>query len=187
MTALEQVYATHLKRYVDYASDKGTAHSYIPVYGRILEPRRSDPIHLLEVGVDKGSSLSLWASYFENSASITGIDVDLKKTLYTQAKSKALVCDSTDAVAVNKLFGSQFFDVIIDDGNHEPFAQLKTMLALLLRLQWGGHYFVEDIVSPEAALALKNLAAQINPALTGRIYDFRANRRRGDDIILHLH
>jgi hypothetical protein len=35
-------------------TDKGTDHSYLPVYERLLSPRRLDPIHLCEIGIYHG-------------------------------------------------------------------------------------------------------------------------------------
>ena len=58
--SLEDIYS----RSYQGVTDKGTAHSYIAVYERLLEPYRPRDVTLLEVGVWQGGSLLLWADYF---------------------------------------------------------------------------------------------------------------------------
>jgi cephalosporin hydroxylase len=49
--------------------DKGTTHSYIEKYEEILAPYRDRPITLVEIGVESGGSLAMWAEYFANPLS----------------------------------------------------------------------------------------------------------------------
>ena len=56
-------------------SDKGTHHSYIDMYyEETLANYKDKTITLLEIGVNAGRSLELWAKYFNESSTIIGID-----------------------------------------------------------------------------------------------------------------
>ena len=56
-------------------SDKGTHHSYIDMYyEETLANYKNKTITLLEIGVNAGRSLELWAKYFNESSTIIGID-----------------------------------------------------------------------------------------------------------------
>ena len=56
-------------------SDKGTHHSYIDMYyEETLANYKDKTITLLEIGVNAGRSLELWAKYFNESSTIIGVD-----------------------------------------------------------------------------------------------------------------
>jgi hypothetical protein len=126
-----------------HGCDKGDRHGYERVYEPILAPVREQPITLLEIGVYKGASLNAWLEYLPNA---TLIAVDTFERVPPQGVSilahprvRWFQCDSTvEAPDVGQV------DFIIDDGCHDPEAQLATLRNFLPLLKPGGRYFVED-------------------------------------------
>lgn len=126
-----------------HGCDKGRRHGYERVYEPILAPVREQPITLLEIGVYKGASIRAWLEYLPNA---TLIAVDTFQRVPPQAVSilahprvRWFQCDSTaEAPDVEPV------DFIIDDGCHDPAAQIATLRHFLPLLTPGGRYFVED-------------------------------------------
>ena len=52
--------------------DKGTTHSYIPSYERLLTPYRDKKINFLEIGLAYGESLEMWYEFFNKESTIYG-------------------------------------------------------------------------------------------------------------------
>ncbi len=50
-------------------------HAYTKWYEALLSPLRWQPINFLEIGVQNGYSIKMWADYFPN-AKLVGIDID---------------------------------------------------------------------------------------------------------------
>jgi demethylmacrocin O-methyltransferase len=125
-----------------YGTDKGTIHGYLPVYESYLEGLRQTTRSLLEIGVDKGSSLMMWREYFPN-AIISGLDV-LFIPMTRWDRIQLHVGNSTDA-NVAEQFGDESFDVIVDDGSHAASHQILTLCWFWPKLKKGGMYFIEDI------------------------------------------
>ena len=67
---VRSLYAEHQ----GYVLDKWT--SYLPVYDRWLSSYQDTPIRLLEVGVQNGGSLQVWAKYFASAKKIVGCDIN---------------------------------------------------------------------------------------------------------------
>lgn len=133
-----------------FGTDKGREHSYLDCYAELLAPLRDRPITLLEIGVDEGRSMRMWLTYFER-AEIYGIDIAPMPKLATN-RLTLLPIDQTDANRLSR-FDASSFDVIIDDGSHNPQHQLLTCHYLWHALAPGGLYFVEDVISPECLRA----------------------------------
>jgi len=133
--------------------DKGSKHNYEKCYEQFFEPLKDKEINILEVGIYKGHSLKVFKDYFPN-AQIYGIDIFTRvnpntiSTLFNKNIHWAK-CDSTDpscASEITKSFGKDIkFDIIIDDGLHEPEANALTLKNLWPLLKSDGIYFVEDV------------------------------------------
>jgi hypothetical protein len=50
-----------------YKSDKGTVHSYIPYYEKVLQEYKNTENGVLEIGVSAGLSIKMWREYFSNA------------------------------------------------------------------------------------------------------------------------
>jgi hypothetical protein len=124
-----------------WGTDKGTVHSYLEIYDGLLGHLRDEPITLLEIGM--GWSAFMWLEYFPR-ARVHVIDKDRPHSAPEGARLKFHVMRQEDETALARLQDERF-DIIIDDGSHEPAHQLLTCHALWGCLNDGGYYFVEDL------------------------------------------
>ncbi len=147
-----------------YGTDKGgrpEGHHYTQHYYNMLAGR--DVKTVLEIGICGnrnipnnriGASLFMWQEFFPG-AKIFGIDND-PKWMITEDHIMSALADQSDPIslraAMNKFYGNggQSFDLIIDDGSHQPAHQLTSMQTLLPYLSTEGIYFIEDVAcAPE--------------------------------------
>jgi len=168
-------------------SDKGTMHSYIEYYEKWFEPRRHDPVLLMEIGVMTGGSLLLWRKYFDQVL-LTGIDLraGFNQELPFQ---KDIMCmwrwnvDSTDPVKVPEL-GK--YDFVIDDGAHDFQSQINTFKNYWQFVAPGGTYFIEDI---EDDVSLQSISIFLQKFLKDQPHSkdyYRGFAHRADDRILAI-
>ena len=134
--------------------------AYLPLYLQYFERqgmKRDKPLHILEIGTNKGSSLRMWAEYFPN-AQVYGLDITrqyeipgmldhdrIYAALVNQSDQEA-VCDVLDD------WGLQHegdIDIIIDDGSHEQSDQQRSLGFLFPYVVEGGLYIVEDVITGE--------------------------------------
>jgi hypothetical protein len=136
---------------VRFGTDKHSRHNYCEVYERLFENYRHKEISFLELGVFRGSSILMWREWF-TKAEIYGVDdgtylnslpsIDLQKTKIIRADTQKIeVCD---------LLRWKQFDIIVDDADHHPYSQLKTLWNLWPLLKNGGMYVIEDIQNFES-------------------------------------
>lgn len=172
--------------------DKGSFHSYLEYYSELFAPYRETADHVLEVGVRMGDSLRMWAGYFSN-ATIWGIDNGSEAGLprFTeeeQERIRFVAADTTDPSrflwnltnecnAYSYGSDSEKFDIVIDDGNHHPYAQAATFALLSPFVKPGGIYLIEDIEDISFASTMQRLFG-------GQVVDRREVRQRHDDILL---
>jgi len=163
-----------------YWCDKGTDHSYIDIYEQLFQPFRQLPVTLLELGVKAGGSMWLWHHYFERGK-IFGIDfneVDLNLPQVTLRTG-----DATSKNDLDLVFGTQTFDIIIDDaGNDHQFEpQCSSLKALWERICSGGMYIIEDVQ------CIESVGRFAYPSPPTQVFDLRDNKGRHDDILLVWH
>jgi hypothetical protein len=122
---------------------------YVPY----LEPRRDQPLTLLEIGVATGASLRMWRDYFER-ARIHGADVreDLADRSGLGDRVAIHHLDQADAGGVEGLVcriaaESGGLDIVVDDGSHFSSHQILTFKTIFPLLRPGGLYFVEDVTT----------------------------------------
>lgn len=119
---------------------------YFDVYERHLERFVRTPIHLVEVGVQKGGSLEMWGKYF-NQAKITGIDIDpeCSQLQYDNPNIQVAIGDQgSQSFWDGFLSASSPIDVFIDDGGHYMDQQILTFEAVFPKLNMNGIYICED-------------------------------------------
>lgn len=174
-----------------YGSDKHTRHSYSWVYTELLSGLISPRI--LEIGVGSrngyaygglppGGSLKAWREAYP-SAYLAGADIDEESIL--EIEEPGFVVDQLNQESLAN-FASQLekmdkFNLIIDDGFHEPQANLRTYLTLFNFVEDGGFYVVEDIHESFVDF-WRVIGALIPGELT--IYDLRNQRTNCNDNIL---
>lgn len=182
---LNQIYDALRIEHGNRVTDKGTSHSYIPIYSMVLEPLRTKPVTFLEVGVERGSSQVMWRRYFVNAEYVGGLDINYDSLIFPALRD-LLQVDSTNYEKLDEVLGKLQFDVVIDDGCHDYTEQSLTLTNLLPRVKPGGFYFIEDVQTVEFAQRLSEQAQAMSSGLSCVTYDLRVNKRRGDDILVQL-
>lgn len=154
-----------------YGSDKSSdVHGYAKVYEGIFGHCREETCMLLEVGIGTvnpngsssmsyllrdgvaphyrpGGSARAWRDYFPN-CTVVSIDVDADTMVSDEERIITHLCDSTQESTRDMLialYGPSPFDIIIDDGDHNPDSQQATLKNLWQMVRPGGLYIVEDV------------------------------------------
>jgi len=129
---------TSLKNF-DHHSRKHS--DYFEVYDKHFGPLRDRPLRVLEIGVQYGGSVEMWANYFPN-AHIMGIDVDPLCAMHARKRISIKIGDQADPSFLSQFTG---YDIIIDDGGHTMNQQQTSFDVLFPLLNPGGLYVVEDL------------------------------------------
>jgi hypothetical protein len=121
--------------------------TYLRSYSRLLDPRRLDPLSVLELGVSSGASLLCWRDYLPN-ATIVGIDVAEPPARILNVDRLHFVQGSQDDPLVleraAKIVGGTF-DLIVDDASHIGYLTKRSLHYLFPHwLKPGGWYVIED-------------------------------------------
>ncbi len=142
-------------------SDKGSIHNYDLVYEEIFRSKPIESFDLLEIGLGTnnldvvsnmglngrpGASLRSWKEFIPNSR-IVGCDID-SRILFSEDQIETHHLDQTSDESWNKLLeklNQRKFDLIIDDGLHSPFANLRTIIYGQKILKENGIIVIEDI------------------------------------------
>ena len=132
-----------------YSTDK-MDHGFLPFYEKVLNPFRTNARRVLEIGIDKGCSLYMWAEYFPQ-AIIEGWDLkefnpgtfgDGVATFVVNQSNR----DSMQSCLTNLgISPGRGYDIIIDDGSHRMWDQQITLGFLWKVLNPGGIFIVEDL------------------------------------------
>ncbi|MHB8204730.1 MAG: class I SAM-dependent methyltransferase [Desulfomonilaceae bacterium] len=139
---LAQLYAEHSGK----VSDKWL--HYLTEYQRILNEYQNRPIHILEIGIQNGGSLEIWAKYFSHAQKVVGCDInpDCARLIYEDPRIAVVTGDAnSDAVQQAILAYAPAFDVIIDDGSHRSSDIVKSFARYFPHLTDGGVYVLEDL------------------------------------------
>lgn len=142
MNSLAELYQQHAGK----ISDKWSL--YLVEYDRLFQPYRMDPVSLLEIGVQNGGSLSIWANYFERAEKIVGCDInpDCARLRYEDARISVIVGDANSAAIRDRILEiTDQFDLIIDDGSHTSGDIIKSFLLYFRNLKEGGLFVAEDL------------------------------------------
>ncbi len=127
-------------------TDKSSKHhGYLKFYDSVFKDIRNSSIKLLEIGVDRGASLSMWLNYF-TKARCVGIDINKSALDHVSSRADIAIGDQSDPIflsEVKKLYGP--FDIIIDDGSHIWNHQITSFINLFESIKSGGYYVIEDL------------------------------------------
>lgn len=178
METLQQIFDKYSIATEAGHADKGTIHSYIPTYEKILAPYR-DGSTIMEVGIAMGYSMKMWGEYFTNSK-IIGADINqsFDKAPFSDPKYDIILHDATKPEFLDKV-KEYTFDVVIDDGSHMYEDQKATFLMLKSKMKKGGIYIIEDIVGFD-------ISRKLFPLLHDNceIIDLRKVKNRFDDALI---
>ncbi len=103
---------------------------------------------MLEIGVQNGGSLEIWAEYFHSNSIIVGCDIDKNchDLEFNNERIKVVIGDINHKNTCDEIFLHQpFFDIIIDDGSHQCADIIRTFCQLFTRLNDGGIFVIEDL------------------------------------------
>lgn len=138
----------------DLAATRGTDkgdHGYCPHYEEHFAALRLEPVTLLEIGVQSGASLRMWADWFPN-AIVYGIDND-PAAVVNEGRISTITCN------VRTFDPDRLYDIVIDDGSHADADITEAFAILWPYVKFGGWYVVEDLaVVPPSALTWSLLA-----------------------------
>jgi len=157
-----------------YGSDKGFInididkkpynwhpHTYSTYYHSIFNLSRENIKYVFECGLGTnnpnfksnmtengipGASHRVWRDYFFN-AQIYGGDID-KKVLFEEDRIKTFYVDQLDTNSIEFMWENikvENFDIIIDDGLHEPEANYNFFINSFYKLKKNGVYVIEDV------------------------------------------
>lgn len=163
---------------VDLARDWGTdkALYYAPFYDELLSARRDKVHRVLELGIGhpdlmqgyieklgrgpdfkyiRGASLFMWQAYFRKATRIVGLDIEPQTMFQTGRIYTHLVDQRSDDSfrdVIPKL--GKNFDLIVEDGLHEPNAQMCALRNLMPLLADSGIYIMEDVCAEHVSWLL---------------------------------
>lgn len=157
-----------------YGSDKGFVnididnrpynwhpHTYASYYHSIFNLSRENVKYIFECGLGTnnpnfkcnmtkngipGASLRVWRDYFFN-AQIYGGDID-KEILFEEERIKTFYLDQLNSNSIKSMWESikvEEFDIIIDDGLHEPEANYNFFINSFHKLKKNGIFIIEDV------------------------------------------
>ena len=164
-----------------YKSDKGTKHDYIDgFYSPEFTNKKLNNLNILEIGINKGYSLCLFAEWFINS-NITGIDVVNPNYYSVINEYKNIKSFNQNAYSKNfaDTFENNTFDYIIDDGPHTLESQIQSVQLYLPKVKQGGKLIIEDVNNiDQTKITFESLNVPFD------IIDLRKNKNRYDDVLL---
>lgn len=140
--SLKELYESHVGK----VSDKWM--SYLDFYSEIFSAHRLDSIRILEIGVQNGGSLEIWAKYFPNAKNIVGCEIvpaagDLN---FDDSRISVIVGDANASETVEKIRTlTHEFDIIIDDGSHRSDDIVRSFALYFPLLRDGGIFIAEDL------------------------------------------
>lgn len=121
---------------------------YQKTYASIVDALMSNgasALSVLEIGVYRGASLRGWRAILGN-ARVVGLDID-ESTMFSERGIETFVADqlSVQSLELAAEHLPQDFDLIVDDGWHQPQANINSLVVFLKRLKPGGFFVVEDV------------------------------------------
>jgi hypothetical protein len=164
-------------------TDKDTVHSYLSLYTENLLRMKNTATRVLEVGINKGGSIKMWADFFTN-ATVYGIDVatDRIECDLSNPNIKCILADAYNVEFVRSL-GYGTFDMVLDDGPHTKESMIFFAREYSKLLKYGGVLIIEDIQSTEwVSDILKALPK--NMLTNSTVHDHRSLKGRYDDLII---
>ena len=135
-----------LSRVAKGRTDKGPdLHGFTEIYERFFFPLRQEPVRILEIGIDQGGSLLMWADYFPK-AQIFGIDIVDCSPMETD-RVRTFVADQSKREQLGAFLAKYPgpYDIVLDDGGHSMEQQQVSLGFLFPHVRPGGYYVVEDV------------------------------------------
>jgi len=138
----EELYTDHTGK----LSDKWML--YLKEWDNIFSSFKEREINLLEIGIQNGGSLEIWAKYFTKAKNIIGCDINEKcqNLEFDDDRIKIIIGDANSDQIENQIIDmTSGFDIIIDDGSHKSDDIIKTFSRYYDKLNPRGVYLIEDL------------------------------------------
>ena len=118
-------------------------HNFCNKYEFFLKEFKEEAFNMIELGVFRGASLSMWARFFPN-ANVIGVDINKDCKKYERDNIKVLIRDLSkdDSLSELKSYNPK---IIVDDASHVWSHQINAFIELFPILAIGGVYIIEDI------------------------------------------
>ncbi|GAB4818003.1 hypothetical protein N2152v2_005049 [Parachlorella kessleri] len=175
---------------VSGSNARKSAHQYQVLYAKYFGHLRDEPIKLLEIGLGcnmfygPGKSLELWRKLFPK-AQISFVEYDVtcakkyKESIERESGGTLYMGDQKDAKLLAKIVADARqqgqYDIIIDDGGHNPTVQLVSLQGLWPALKSGGAYVEEDVhptyFRPDVGHGFYNATGPTFMSLASRLVD----------------
>ena len=124
-------------------SDKDYWHGFMSFYEKFFAGREF--FKIAEFGVLKGSSIRWLLKRFPN-AQIYGADILAFQPEWPKdPRFKFTQLDQSSKTQIHDFLGQSAFDLIIEDGSHQPQHQINCLLEGMDALKSGGIYILEDV------------------------------------------
>lgn len=139
---LQQLYQEHQGK----LSDKWSL--YLVEYERLFSDYRNLPVHILEIGIQNGGSLEIWARYFTQAEKLVGCDInpDCHRLRYDDPRISVVVGDANLDETEKCILGhAPIYDLIIDDGSHRSSDIIKSFARYFPYITDGGMFVAEDL------------------------------------------
>lgn len=164
---------------------------FLDVYDRVLAPRREDALNLVEIGVQNGGSLEIWARYFPRARAIVGCDIDPRCGALAFADPRISVvvgAVNTPEAARSILARAKPVDVFVDDGSHRSPDVILAFLNYFPFVSPGGTYLVEDLhcaYRPEfqGGLRAPNAVAFFRALVDAMQADYWKDQAKPEDVL----
>tara|TARA_B100001059_G_scaffold205480_1_gene215564 strand:- start:56 stop:805 length:750 start_codon:yes stop_codon:yes gene_type:complete len=146
---------------IDKKPYKWHPHTYTTYYHSMFNLSRENIKYVFECGLGTnnpnfksnmtengipGASHRVWRDYFFN-AKIYGGDID-KSVLFEEDRIKTFYVDQLDTNSIKSMWKNievEKFDIIIDDGLHEPEANYNFFINSFHKLKKNGVFVIEDV------------------------------------------
>ena len=122
--------------------------SYFSTYDALLRPLRTKPVSLLEIGVQNGGSLEIWAKYLPRAKWIVGCDIDPRcgALAFKDPRIRVVVGDANVQDTFDRIAAiARQYAIVIDDGSHMPTDVIASFARYFPLLIPGGLYVIEDL------------------------------------------
>jgi predicted O-methyltransferase YrrM len=136
-------------------TDKATNHHYCELYDLLFRKWRTKRVRLLEVGLQFGNSMRMWAEYFPYGDLVA---VDLVDNGVKPEGFRFIIGNAYSDETLSRF--NPPYDILIDDGSHVPSDQQYFIQSYLPMLRDDGIGVVEDVLSRDVVTALERVLPQ---------------------------
>jgi hypothetical protein len=121
---------------------------YINEWDAIFSPFQNRDVNLLEIGIQNGGSLEIFAKYFPKAKHIIGCDIETAcQTLEFEDPRISVTTGDINSDEVEKRIAelAPHLDIIIDDGSHRSSDIIHSFSRYFKKLDDHGLYLIEDL------------------------------------------